>query len=112
MMVLAMGVLLAPEKTATKPIPASKAMGSGINQTNALPRVAPMKNKGVTSPPLKPAPGVKDVKSIFNKKSYEYKSTVKARSMVGSHKPMYLVVPIVNTAIAIIAPPSIRRKGG
>jgi len=37
-------------------------MGKGINQINRLPKVAPIKNKGVTSPPLKAALKVKLVK--------------------------------------------------
>ena len=67
--VQAIGVLVAPENTAAKPIPASKATGNGTNHTNAFPSVAPIMNRGVTSPHLKPAPMVNDVKRIFNKKS-------------------------------------------
>ena len=67
--VQAIGVFVAPEKTAAKPIPASNAMGNGTNQTKALPKVAPIKKMGVTSPPLKPAPMVNDVNSIFKRKS-------------------------------------------
>lgn len=67
--VQAKGVCVAPENTATKPIPANKAIGNGINNDKALPNVAPMKNNGVTSPPLNPAPRVNPVKRIFNKKS-------------------------------------------
>ena len=65
----ATGVLLAPENSATNPIPANNAIGRGTNQTKALPSVAPMKNKGVTSPPLNPAPIVNEVKRIFRRKS-------------------------------------------
>ena len=64
-----MGVWVAPENTATNPIPVKNANGSGINKDNALPKVAPIKNNGVTSPPLKPAPRVKLVKSIFSRKA-------------------------------------------
>ncbi|MCY1551734.1 hypothetical protein D9M68_880840 [compost metagenome] len=67
--VQASGVLVAPANTATKPIPASKACGKGIIKDNALPSVAPMKNKGVTSPPLNPADKVITVSNIFNAKS-------------------------------------------
>ena len=59
---------VAPENTATNPIPAKSAIGIGIMADNALPKVAPTKNNGVTSPPLKPAPKVKPVNKIFNKK--------------------------------------------
>ena len=68
MTVQAIGVCVAPENTATKPIPAKSAIGKGTIIDSALPKVAPMKNKGVTSPPLKPAPKVKVVNKIFNKK--------------------------------------------
>ena len=68
--VQAIGVWVAPENTATNPIPANKAIGNGIKTDKALPRVAPMKNKGVTSPPLKPEPKVNPLKSIFNNMSY------------------------------------------
>ena len=67
--VQAIGVFVAPAKTATKPIPANNGIGKGINQIRTFPKVAPIKNKGVTSPPLKPAPSVKEVSSIFRKKS-------------------------------------------
>ncbi|MNL77682.1 hypothetical protein D3C87_2039160 [compost metagenome] len=65
----AIGVLAAPAKTATKPIPANKPTGKGKNKDKALPKVAPIKNKGVTSPPLKPAPNVRAVNKIFQAKS-------------------------------------------
>ena len=60
-----MGVLLAPAKIAIKPIPANNAVGIGKNALSVLPNVAPIKNKGVTSPPLNPALIVKVVKSSF-----------------------------------------------
>ena len=69
-MVHAMGVFVAPAKTATNPIPANKPIGKGINHTNTFPRVAPIKNNGVTSPPLNPAPNVKEVNNNFRKKSF------------------------------------------
>lgn len=49
-----MGVLVAPANTATNPIPARNAVGKGMIMESALPNVAPMKNRGVTSPPLNP----------------------------------------------------------
>ena len=69
MTVQAIGVWVAPEKTATNPIPANKAIGKGTITDKALPKVAPTKKRGVTSPPLNPAPSVKPVKSIFRRKS-------------------------------------------
>ena len=64
-----MPACVAPANTATKPMPASKAIGNGINQISTLPKVAPIKNSGVTSPPLKPALKVNVVNSILIKKS-------------------------------------------
>ena len=46
--VQAIGVLVAPAKTATKPIPARNDTCSGSIADNALPNVAPTKNRGVT----------------------------------------------------------------
>src|SRR5690606_34375801 len=92
--VQAIGVFVAPAKTATNPIPASKSIGRGTNQINALPNVAPIKNNGVTSPPLKPAPSVNEVNSNLSKKSYEFRLVSKASTMVGIPNPIYFVVPI------------------
>jgi hypothetical protein len=44
----AMGVCVAPENTATNPIPANSAIGKGTNKESVPPKVAPIKNKGVT----------------------------------------------------------------
>ena len=71
-MIDATGVLLAPANIATRPIPANSAIGRGTNQINTFPSVAPIKNNGVTSPPLNPAPIVNEVNRIFKRKSYEY----------------------------------------
>lgn len=57
-------------KTATNPSPANRLMGNGMIKDKALPKVAPTKNKGVTSPPLKPTPIVNVVKISFKRKSY------------------------------------------
>lgn len=111
-MVQASGVLVAPANTATNPIPASNAIGNGKNHTNTLPNVAPIKNKGVTSPPLKPAPMVNVVNNNFSRKSYPCISVSNEACMVGTPNPMYLVVPNIQTAIAIIIPPANGRKGG
>ena len=70
MIVQANGVLVAPANTATNPMPVKSAIGNGMNKDNALPKAAPIKNNGVTSPPLKPAANVMIVKAIFNAKSY------------------------------------------
>src|SRR5690606_16102188 len=67
--VQAIGVLVHPANTETKPAAASRASGRGTNGANALPKVAPIKNKGVTSPPLKPALKVNTVNPILIRKS-------------------------------------------
>lgn len=67
MNVHAIGVLVAPENTAIKPIAAVNPTGKLKYIDSILPSVAPIKNKGVTSPPLKPAPSVIVVKSIFKR---------------------------------------------
>src|SRR6476620_4128695 len=63
--VQASGVLVAPAKTAIKPRPANKSTGAPLMPASTLPRVAPIKNRGVTSPPLKPVLNVMAVKSSF-----------------------------------------------
>lgn len=65
----AIGVFAEAENTATNPIPARRLTGSGKTRESALPSVAPMKNSGVTSPPLKPKPNVTAVRKILSKKS-------------------------------------------
>ena len=65
MSVQAMGVLVAPAKTAMKPRPANKSTGAPNNRASVYPKVAPMKNRGVTSPPLNPIPNVMAVNSSF-----------------------------------------------
>ena len=47
----------------------TKSVSKRINKLNALPNAAPIKNKGVTSPPLKPALSVKTVKTNFKAKT-------------------------------------------
>ena len=59
--------MVAPAKTATNPIPAKSATGKGKKSDKALPKVAPIKNNGVTSPPLKPAPKVNPVNKILSR---------------------------------------------
>lgn len=63
--VQAIGVLVAPAKTATNPSPANRLMGNGMIKDKALPKVAPTKNKGVTSPPLKTNTNRKCCKNQF-----------------------------------------------
>jgi len=92
--VQAIGVWVAPENTATNPIPANKAIGKGTTTDKALPNVAPTKKSGVTSPPLNPQPRVNPVKRIFKTKSYEALGIENASTIIGTPNPMYFVVPI------------------
>ncbi len=84
----AMGVLVAPAKTATRPIPANNDCGKGINQISTLPKVAPIKNNGVTSPPLKPKPMQKVVSKSLIKKSFACIGTINESEMLGNPKPI------------------------
>ena len=88
-MVQAKGVCVAPEKTATNPIAASKEIGKGIKMDKALPKAAPIKNKGVTSPPLNPVPKIKVVASIFKRKTSPPWAIVKDSTIVGIPRPKY-----------------------
>lgn len=110
--VQAMGVWVAPEKTATNPIPAKSAIGIGIITDNALPKVAPTKNNGVTSPPLKPAPKVNPVNKIFSKKSYHGLTFEKESTITGTPNPENFVSPKPAIAMAKMIPPIKGRNGG
>ena len=112
MTVQAIGVLVAPENTPTKPIPANRAKGKGIQVERAFPNVAPVKNRGVTSPPLKPAPKVNPVMPVFTNQSYQGSGVSKASTILGTPKPMYTVVFENHTINAITSPPMSGRKGG
>jgi len=61
----AIGVLVAPANTAIKPSPANKSTGAPLIMANVLPRAAPIKKSGVTSPPLKPVLSVMAVNNSF-----------------------------------------------
>ena len=58
-----MGQFTAPQNTATSPTAAAKAGGRPSSPPNTQPKVAPTKNDGTTSPPLKPQPMVTAVKA-------------------------------------------------
>src|SRR5690606_3999063 len=90
--VQAMGVLVQPANTDTKPVAANRIMGSGINGAKALPSVAPTKNSGVTSPPLNPALSVKVVRMIFIRKSYDGNGVSNALRIVGMPRPIWRVL--------------------
>ena len=110
--VQAIGAWVAPENTATNPKPAKRAIGKGIIRDKALPKVAPTKNKGVTSPPLKPAPKVNPVNKIFSKKSYHGLAFEKESTITGTPNPENFVNPKPAMAIARIIPPVKGRSGG
>ena len=61
------GVLEAPAKSETKPSAAKSGSGTGRKAASALPKVTPIKTKGVNSPPLKVAAIANVVKSSFSK---------------------------------------------
>ncbi len=86
----AKGVFEAPAKTATKPKLANIGRGMGINNESRLPKHAPIKNKGVTSPPLKPDESVSAVNSIFKAKSYQGKFVWIDSEIVDIPNPIYL----------------------
>ena len=102
---------VAPANTDTKPIPASNAIGSGINQISTLPKVAPIKNKGVTSPPLKPALKVRLVNNSFKAKSKLPAGSLKASIIEGIPSPIYLVELATTINKAIMIPPINGRMG-
>ena len=111
-MVQAIGVWVAPEKTATNPIPAKSAIGIGINKDKALPNVAPTKNNGVTSPPLKPAPKVNPVNKILRRKSYHSLWFENESTITGTPSPENFVNPKPANATAKTIPPITGRSGG
>ena len=61
-----MGVWAAPQKTEMNPSAANNSIGALMPVAKLLPRVAPMKKRGVTSPPLKPEPRVTTVRTNFH----------------------------------------------
>lgn len=112
MILQAIGVFVHPAKTATNPVAASKAKGNGRSSASALPRVAPIKNRGVTSPPLKPALSVMAVNNIFRRKSVGGSAVSKEARMVGMPRPMCLVLCRQNTIKSTSNPPIKGRNSG
>ncbi len=101
----AIGVLVAPANTATNPMPAMNDTDNGMIADNALPKVAPTKKRGVTSPPLNPTPIVNVVKISFSRKSYHICVSENEFTMTGIPSPIYLVVPMIHTHNAMHTPP-------
>ena len=108
----AIGVFAAAENTATKPIPASRPTGNGKNKDKALPKVAPIKNSGVTSPPLKPKPSVIAVRRILKRKSCGSEGCSKDLTISGTPSPMYLALCKTIKIRTNNTPPITGLKGG
>src|SRR3954451_20933759 len=90
--VQASGVFVAPAKTAIKPSPAKRSTGEPLIVARVLPNVAPIKNNGVTSPPLKPVLNVIAVRRRFQSQLHVCEPfTLKAETMLTS--PVGLVTP-------------------
>ena len=88
MTVQASGVLAAPANTATNPSAAMKSAGAPSNRPSVQPSAAPMKNNGVTSPPLKPQLSVTAVNSSFQAKALAATpSGWKLWTMIGTPSP-------------------------
>ncbi len=103
---------VAPENTATNPKPAKSAIGIGIIRDKVLPKVAPTKNIGVTSPPLKPAPKVNPVNNILSKKTYHGLAFEKESTIIGTPNPENSVNPKPAMAMAKMIPPIKGLNGG
>ena len=77
-----MGQFVTPQNTETMPMAAHSGALAPVRMANRQPNVAPVKNEGTISPPLKPAPMVSAVKRIFKRKANAAVSPCKARSMI------------------------------
>ncbi len=78
-------------------MPASSDGDIGRTPESALPSVAPIKNSGVTSPPLNPAPSVITVNTNFAAHWYAGCRDPNEATIVGIPRPIYRVVPLRNT---------------
>ena len=65
----ASGLLVQPQNSATMPSAAPSCGGRPSSGAATQPNVAPVKRIGTISPPLKPAPRVSAVNSIFKRKA-------------------------------------------
>ncbi|GBE03712.1 hypothetical protein BMS3Abin09_00630 [bacterium BMS3Abin09] len=100
-----MGVLAAPASTLTMPIAANIEEFCPVMKAKKVPAVAPMKNMGVTIPPLPQKERVMLVNTIFRRKSYVYISVEdNAWCMVSSPSPRYFV-DVIKARIISIQPP-------
>lgn len=76
-----------PQKTAISPKAARKETGKPIRGDKVLPRVEPMKKRGITSPPRNPLPMVTAVNTILAKKARGGTGSRKAALTIGSPRP-------------------------
>ena len=107
--VAVMGDFAAAPNTATIPIPARYPGESGIKTLNALPSVAPIKNRGVTSPPLKPDCKVITVSNILSKNSCAGAAWLKLFVIVGIPSPAISINGLKSRKVATKVPPIIIR---
>ena len=66
MMTEATGVRVAAAKSAIMEMPAKRSTGASSHHASEFPSAAPMKKRGVTSPPLNPAESVATVNTSFH----------------------------------------------
>lgn len=108
----AKGACVAPANTATKPIPANKETGNGKNIDKALPKVAPIKKSGVTSPPLNPDERVMTVNNILPIKTDNGMEDKNEDWMLGIPRPRSDSLLKDKARRSKIRPPIAGRKGG
>ncbi len=84
----AIGVFAAAPKTAASPTPAPSSSGMPSSRASTLPKAAPTKNSGVTSPPRKPAASVTTVNDSFSANAAAGSlGSENARTIVGTPRP-------------------------
>ena len=84
----AMGQFTAPQNTDTRPMAAAKAGGRLSSPPRTQPKVAPTKNDGTTSPPLKPQPMVTAVKASFSSQAQGSAWPDRARATTSMPAPL------------------------
>ena len=77
-----------PQNSATMPSAAPSCGGRPSSGAATQPKVAPVKKMGTISPPLKPAPKVSAVNSIFSRNAYGTASPLMAASMTAAPAPL------------------------
>src|SRR3954447_2283478 len=109
----ASGVFVAPANTATKPIPAIRGTGTPSGWASEAPRVAPITNSGVTSPPWNPEPSVTAVNTSFSRNAMAITPTPPASDLVmsGRLRPRYSRLPTAYVSPTTRRPPINGRNG-